>query len=163
MNRETETRSFAAATIAPFVLAFALFAGPAPAADAKAPKQRLFPTPQEAVQALIEAVKTADQEKLSAIYGPEREKLLSGDAVEDVAALRGFGERLEKGAMLEKVDDAKYTLVVGEDRWPSPIPIVKAGRKWRFDTAAGLDEILSRRMGENELSTIMTCRAYVVA
>ena len=163
MNRETETRSFAAATIAPFVLAFALFAGPAPAADAKAPKQRLFPTPQEAVQALIEAVKTADQEKLSAIYGPEREKLLSGDAVEDVAALRGFGERLEKGATLEKVDDAKYTLVVGEDRWPSPIPIVKDGRKWRFDTAAGLDEILSRRIGENELSTIMTCRAYVVA
>ena len=163
MNRETQTRSHAATAIAPFVLACALFAGPASAADAKAPKQRLFATPQEAVQALIQAVKTADQEKLSAIYGPERDKLLSGDAVEDADALKAFGERLGKVATLEKVDDAKYTLVVGEDRWPSPIPIVKDGRKWRFDTAAGLDEILSRRIGQNELSTIMTCRAYVVA
>src|ERR1019366_1290319 len=163
MNRETKTRGRAAAAIAPFVLACILFTGPASVAGATAPKQRLFATPQEAVQALIQAVKTADQEKLSAILGPEREKLLSGDPVEDADALKGFGERLGKGATLEKVDDAKYTLVVGEDRWPSPIPIVKEGRKWRFDTAAGLDEILSRRIGENELSTIMTCRAYVLA
>ena len=163
MNRERETNNGAAAAIALFVLACALFAGPVSAADAKAPKQRLFATPQEAVQELIQAVKTADQEKLSAIFGPEREKLLSGDAVEDANALKGFGERLGKGATLEKVDNAKYTLVVGEDRWPSPIPIVRDGRKWRFDTAAGLDEILSRRIGENELSTIMTCRAHVVA
>ena len=163
MNRERETKNGAAAAIALFVLACALFAGPVSAADAKAPKQRLFAIPQEAVQELIQAVKTADQEKLSAIFGPEREKLLSGDAVEDANALKGFGERLGKGATLEKVDNAKYTLVVGEDRWPSPIPIVKDGRKWRFDTAAGLDEILSRRIGENELSTIMTCRANVVA
>jgi hypothetical protein len=163
VKRETKTRTSTAAAIVPFVLACALFAGPAPAADAKTPKQRLFATPQEAVQALIEAVKTADQEKLTAIYGPEREKLLSGDAVEDAAALKGFGERLGKVATLEKVDDAKYTLVAGEDHWPSPIPIVRDGRKWRFDTAAGLDEILSRRIGHNELSTIMTCRAYVVA
>jgi len=163
MNRERETKNGAAAAIALFVLACALFAGPVSAADAKAPKQRLFATPQEAVQELIQAVKTADQEKLSAIFGPEREKLLSGDAVEDANALKGFGERLGKGATLEKVDNAKYTLVVGEDRWPSPIPIVRDGRKWRFDTAAGLDEILSRRIGENELSTIMTCRANVVA
>ena len=163
MNRERETKNGAAAAIALFVLACALFAGPVSAADAKAPKQRLFAIPQEAVQELIQAVKTADQEKLSAIFGPEREKLLSGDAVEDANALKGFGERLGKGATLEKVDNAKYTLVVGEDRWPSPIPIVRDGRKWRFDTAAGLDEILSRRIGENELSTIMTCRANVVA
>ena len=52
---------------------------------------------------------------------------------------------------------------MGEDHWPSPIPIVKDGRKWRFDTAAGIDEILDRRIGRNELSAIMTCRAYVVA
>ncbi|MFI5182460.1 MAG: DUF2950 family protein, partial [Thermoanaerobaculia bacterium] len=163
MNPESETRRGAASALAPFVLVCALFTLPAPAASAKAPKQRLFATPQEAVQALIEAVKSADQQKLTAIYGPEREKLRSGDAVEDARALKGFGERLEKAATLEKVDDAKYTLLVGEDRWPSPIPIVRDGRKWRFDTAAGLDEILSRRIGQNEFSTIMACRAYVVA
>jgi Protein of unknown function (DUF2950) len=151
------------AAIVPIALAWALLTGPVSAADAKATKQRVFATPQEAMQALVQAVKTADQEKLLAIYGPEREKLLSGDAVQSANALKGFGERLEKGATLEKVDDAKYILLVGEDRWPSPIPIVKDGRKWRFDTAAGLDEILSRRIGQNELSAIMTCRAYVVA
>jgi len=163
MNRRSGTTGGAAAAIVSIVLAWALLTGPASAADAKALKQRLFATPQEAVQALVQAVKTADQEKLFAIYGPEREKLLSGDAVQNANALKGFGEQLEKGAALEKVDDANYTLLVGEDRWPSPIPIVKEGRKWRFDTAAGLDEILSRRIGQNELSAIMTCRAYVVA
>ena len=162
MNRESRIKGGAAAAVA-LVLACTLFAGPASATDAKTPKQRSFATPEEAVQALIEAVKSADQAKMAAIYGPEREKLLTGDAVEDASALKGFGERLAKGAALEKVDDAKYTLVVGEERWPSPIPIVKDGRKWRFDTAAGLEELLSRKIGRNELSAIMTCRAYAVA
>ena len=124
MNRKSGTKRGAAA-IVPIALACALLAGPASAADSKTPKQRLFATPQEAMQALVQAVKTADQEKLFAIYGPEREKLLSGDAVQNANALKGFGEQLEKGAALEKVDDAKYTLLVGEDRTPSPIPIVK--------------------------------------
>jgi hypothetical protein len=52
---------------------------------------------------------------------------------------------------------------VGEDNWPSPIPIVKDGSQWRFDTAAGLEEILNRHIGEDELSAILTCRAYVLA
>ncbi|MBZ5515056.1 MAG: DUF2950 domain-containing protein, partial [Acidobacteriia bacterium] len=59
--------------------------------------------------------------------------------------------------------DAKYTLLVGTDNWPTPIPIVKRGEDWVFDTKAGLEEILNRRIGENELSAINTCRAYVVA
>jgi hypothetical protein len=133
------------------------------AADAKAPKQKLFATPEAAMQALVQAAKNADQKELNAIYGPEHEKLLSGDAVADANALKGFAERLGKAATLEKVNDTRYTLLVGEERWPSPIPIVKQGRKWRFDTAAGLDEILKRRIGQNELSAVMTCRAYVIA
>jgi hypothetical protein len=148
---------------ASFLLACGLSTGSASAAAGKVPKQRLFTTPEAAVQALVQAAKSADQKELSAIFGPEREKLLSGDPVEDANALKGFAERLGESATLEKVDDAKYTLLVGEEHWPSPIPIVKEGRKWRFDTAVGLDEILNRRIGENELSAIMTCRAYVVA
>jgi hypothetical protein len=163
MKSGTRTRSSASSAVAPLVLAFFLSAGAASAAETKPPKQRLFATPEEAVQTLVAAVKSADQEKLSAIYGPEREKLLSGDTVEDAHALKNFGERLEKGATLEKVSDGKYTLIVGEERWPSPIPIVRDGRKWRFDTAAGLDEILNGKIGQNELSAIMTCRAYAVA
>ena len=151
------------AALASLLAAWALTTGPASAAGAKAPKQRLFATPEAAVQALVQAAKTADLKQIAAIYGPERDQLLTGDAVEDANALKHFGANLEKSATLEKVDDAKYTLLVGEDHWPSPIPIVKDGRKWRFDTAAGIDEILDRRIGRNELSAIMTCRAYVVA
>ncbi|HVO50733.1 MAG TPA: DUF2950 domain-containing protein [Thermoanaerobaculia bacterium] len=163
MNHENRIPGGATAALAPLVLACALCASALSAADAKAPKQKSFATPQDAVQALIEAVKSADQEKMAAIYGPEREKLLTGDAVADATALKGFGERLAKGAALEKVGDAKYVLVVGEERWQSPIPIVRDGRKWRFDTAAGLDELLNRKIGRNELSAVMTCRAYAVA
>ncbi len=115
------------------------------------------------MQALATAAKAADQKEMAAILGPDREKLLSGDPVADANALKRFAENLEKSATLEKVNDSKYTLLVGEEHWPLPIPIVKDGAAWRFDTAAGLNEILNRRIGQNELSAIMTCRAYVLA
>jgi len=133
------------------------------AAPRKAPKQKLFATPEAALQALVKAVKATDRRELTAIYGPDQEKLMSGDPVEDANALKEFADDLDESATLEKVNDSTYTLIVGREHWPSPIPIVKDGRKWRFDTAAGLEEILNRRIGENELSAIITCRAYVVA
>jgi hypothetical protein len=138
-------------------------AGSASGASDTSAKQRVFTTPEEALRVLAEAVKADDQDELTAIFGPDREKLLSGDPVEDRKALEHFGASLDKAAKLEKVDDSKFTLLVGEKSWPFPIPIVKEGNGWRFDTAAGLDEILNRRIGRNELSAIMTCRAYVVA
>jgi hypothetical protein len=133
------------------------------AAPRKAPKQKLFVTPEAAMQALVMAVKATDHRELAAIYGPDQEKLMSGDPVEDANALKEFAADLDESATLEKVNDSTYTLIVGKEHWPSPIPIVKVGRKWRFDTAAGFEEISNRRIGENELSAIITCRAYVVA
>ncbi|HNX48909.1 MAG TPA: DUF2950 domain-containing protein [Thermoanaerobaculaceae bacterium] len=153
----------ATTTLTSVLLACWLLTGPATAASVKTPKQRLFATPEAAVQALVEATKAADQNEMSAIYGPERDRLLSGDAVLDANSLKRFAEHLGTAAILNKVDDTRYTLLVGENHWPSPIPIVKEGRKWRFDTAAGLDEILNRKIGQNELSAIMACRAYVLA
>ncbi|MGD1149451.1 MAG: DUF2950 domain-containing protein [Thermoanaerobaculaceae bacterium] len=133
------------------------------AAPGKTPKQKQFATPEAALQALVLAVKATDQRELTAIYGPEREKLMSGDPVADANALKEFAADLDKSATLEKVNDSKYIVVVGEEQWPSPIPIVKNGKKWRFDTAAGFEEISNRMIGENELSAIATCRAYAVA
>ncbi|MBZ5590485.1 MAG: DUF2950 domain-containing protein, partial [Acidobacteriia bacterium] len=133
------------------------------AAPRKAPKQKQFATPEAALQALLTAVKATDERELTAIYGPEREKLMSGDPVADANALKRFGAHLEESATLEKVNDSKYIVLVGEDHWPSPIPIVKEGRKWHFDSTVGFEEISDRRIGENELSAIATCRAYVVA
>jgi hypothetical protein len=138
-------------------------AGSVPGAPDTSAKQRVFNTPEEALRVLAEAVKAGDQDELTAIFGPEREKLVSGDPVEDRKALAHFGASLDKAAKLEKVDDSKFTLLVGEKLWPFPIPIVKENDGWRFDTTAGLDEILNRRIGRNELSAIMTCRAYAVA
>jgi hypothetical protein len=126
-------------------------------------QQTLFPTTDDAVKALVSAAEAKDQAALTAVLGPDREKLLSGDPVEDAAALSRFAASLRKSVKLERVNDSKFTLVIGEDQFPFPIPLVKEGDQWRFDTAAGLDEVLSRRIGQNELSAIMTCRAYVVA
>lgn len=128
-----------------------------------AAQQTRFSTPEEAMQALGNAAKARDQAALTAIFGPEREKLLSGDAVEDARGLARFASNFEKLAQLEKVNENKEIMLVGEDHWPLPIPIVKRDDKWLFDTPAGMEEILNRKIGENELSAIMTCRAYVLA
>jgi hypothetical protein len=125
--------------------------------------QSRFATPEEAVQALKEAAKAKDQTALTAIFGPDRAKLLTGDAVEDNSALEHFAAHLAESYKLEKATDTKVTLLVGAENWPSPIPLVKDENQWRFDTAAGLEEILNRHIGEDELSAIMTCRAYVLA
>jgi hypothetical protein len=141
-----------------------LFAAPTLAAQkAAAVNQSRFATPEEAVDALAHAAETKDQAALTAIFGPDRAKLQTGDPVEDNNALERFAANLAKSHRLEKVGDSKCTLLVGEDNWPSPIPIVKDGSQWRFDTAAGLEEILNRHIGDDELSAIMTCRAYVLA
>jgi hypothetical protein len=133
------------------------------AQKAAAPGQTRFATPEEAVEALAHAAQTKDQTALTAIFGPDRARLVTGDPVEDNKALERFAANLEKARKLEKVSDTKFTLLVGDDHWPSPIPIVKDGNQWRFDTAAGLEEILNRHIGEDELSAVLTCRAYVLA
>lgn len=143
-------------------LALLLFA-PAQAEKPTNAAQSRFATPEDAVQALKNAAKAKDQAALTAIFGPDRAKLLTGDAVADNNALERFAAHLEESYQLEKVSDTKVTLLVGAGKWPSPIPIVNDGNQWRFDTAAGLEEILNRRIGEDELSAIMTCRAYVLA
>lgn len=129
----------------------------------EAPKQLLFASPEEAVKALVSAAEAKDQAAMMAIFGPEREKLLTDDPVADNNSLARFGANLAKASQLEKASDVKFTLLVGEDKFPFPIPLVQEAGKWRFDTAAGLEEILNRKIGRNELSAIMMCRAYVVA
>jgi hypothetical protein len=144
-------------------LAMLLTAPTLAAQKASASSQTRFATPEGAVEALAHAARAKDQTALAAIFGPDRAKLLTGDPVEDNSALDRFAANLEKSHKIEKASDTKFTLLVGADNWPSPIPIVKDGNEWRFDTAAGLEEILNRHIGEDELSAILTCRAYVLA
>jgi len=134
----------------------------APAKPAAAP-QRTFATPQDAKDALVDAAAAKDQKALDAIFGSDYEKLRTGDPTEDAQHLERFAAHIQEACTLEKVSEEKYTLFIGKHHFPFPIPIVKDGDKWRFDSAAGVEEILNRRIGEDELSAIMVCRVYALA
>jgi hypothetical protein len=126
-------------------------------------QQATYSSPDDALQALVSAAKDKDHSALSKIFGPDYNQLLSGDPVEDDKDLSDFASAAGESAKLQKDSDTKYTVVVGSDNWPTPIPIVQKDGKWMFDTKAGLNEVLNRRIGENELSAIQTCRAYALA
>jgi hypothetical protein len=131
------------------------------AADAK---QETFQTPEQAVDALVSANRSNNQDELLKILGPQSEKLISsGDPVADKEAREKFLDSYDTAHKLESVDDNKELLIVGDKEWPLPIPLVRHDGKWRFDTAAGEQEILDRRIGRNELDVIEVCRAYVDA
>ena len=128
------------------------------------PKQAYFSTPEEAKQAVVDAAATRDSAAFAKIFGPEASgPAVPGDEAEDKQELEEFAASVQRSVKLEKVNDTKFTLTIGEHNWLFPIPIVKEGAQWRFDTPAGMEEILNRRIGENELSTILSCRAYVLA
>jgi Protein of unknown function (DUF2950) len=125
--------------------------------------QEKFITPDAAVTALVDAAKTQDKSAVLAVLGPKgREVINSGDTVADRVARDKFIAAFDaKHALTEDGDEA--TLVVGKDDWPFPIPLVKHNDRWSFNTAAGVDEILRRRIGRNELSAIQVCLGYVQA
>ena len=126
-------------------------------------KQRTFASPEEAVEALVTALRSNDVNALEAIFGPgSRTLFISGDPVEDQSGRERFLKFYDEKNRLEETAD-KVFLSVGDDDWPLPIPIVKRDALWRFDAKEGMDEILARRIGRNELSVIQVCLAYVDA
>jgi hypothetical protein len=144
------------------LLAAAGTAGAAPAPVAA--KEKLFATPEAAVQDLVTAVKEGDRQTVMAIFGPQaRSVIFSGDAVADHEAGERFVQSYEEAHSLEKAGDAKVVLNTGKDAWPFPVPIVRDGGGWRFDTAAGKEEILNRRIGRNETYVVQAALAYVDA
>jgi hypothetical protein len=133
------------------------------AATAKA-QPKTFASPEEAAKALVDALKTGDKAQLSVLFGPGSESLISsGDDVEDKATRERFLKNYEEKNSLEKKGDDEVLLQVGKDDWPLPIPIRKKGSAWAFDTKAGKEEFLNRRIGRNELNVIDVLEAYVVA
>ena len=135
---------------------------PLPQAEAQAPALR-FATPDAAAQALIEAAATEGPEALLAVLGPDLADLVSGDPVADAADRRWFVENARLSAQIEDETADSAWLVIGPEDWPFPIPLFKDEQGWYFDTAAGADEILNRRIGRNELFTLATLRAIVEA
>ncbi len=131
-------------------------------APATKPAQQVFPTPQAAVDALLDACKNNDSAALVRMlgerYGAQIAKI---DDAEERQHRRDFYEKAQELLKIEKDGDAKVVLVVGRESWPVPIPLVKEAAGWRFDTDAGIDEMMARRIGENELSVIDVCHEYV--
>jgi DUF2950 family protein len=133
------------------------------AATAQAPRHRTFATPEAGVKALIDATRTGNLDELLMIFGPDGQDLIASS---DPATTRANREVFTV-AVTEQwrlVDEGKAkTLVIGYEEWPFPVPLVKVAGGWRFDTAAGREEVLARRIGRNELAAIETCLAYVTA
>ncbi|MBL8877387.1 MAG: DUF2950 domain-containing protein [Phycisphaerae bacterium] len=119
-----------------------------------------FATPDDAVNAAVTALRTDNQAELTRIFGPDAEEALaSGDPVADQNNRALFLQKFdEKHALIEGAEGSKI-LEVGTSEWPMPIPLVRSGNGWRFDLAAGKDEMLSRRIGRNELDAIQTLLA----
>lgn len=129
-----------------------------------APGQPLFDTDQDAMNAMLKAVKDQDHDQVHRLLGPAWKELVSGDKVEDANAFKEFAQRASERTRLQKQDDSTSIIYVGSDDWPLPIPLTKTPEgKWFFDTEAGKTEILARRIGENELDAIEVCRDYVAA
>jgi len=133
----------------------------APAATVKT-----FDTPQQAAAALIAAADNFDVPALERLFGPSTKTvLLSDEPAQDRQRAAEFVEkaREKEGISIDPKNRARAILLVGNDNWPFPIPLVKRGAKWSFDTAAGRHEILLRRIGADELDAIAISRGYVEA
>ena len=139
-------------------------AAPAPQAATKAPQQTTFATAEDAVAALVAAVRAVDGKALVTVVGPSSKSWISsGDAVSDRADWKRFLELYDVKHAIVPEGDARATLTVGDDPWPFPAPLVKKSGRWHFDAEAGRDEVLNRRIGHNELDTIQTLLAIVDA
>jgi hypothetical protein len=135
------------------------------ACKSKKPELTGYATPDDAANALITAAKAGDQNALLAIFGPESKDLLySGDPVEDKNVAKAFVSRYDVMHRWRRMEDGSQTLIVGADNFPFPIPLKKnSGGRWFFDTAAGKEEVLNRRVGRNELAVIDLCGGVVGA
>ena len=187
----TSARSMAARRIAVTVFALGLFCAPvtfsqtastpkpaAPPAAKPTPAAKpapaavppvgatAFPTAQAAASALIQAATTFDEPALVAIFGPDGKDLVSTeDPVRDKSYALAFAALAQEGhaVVVNPSNPSRATLQVGREQWPLPVPLVRIAGKWYFDSKAGRDEILFRRVGANELDTIEVVRGFVEA
>jgi hypothetical protein len=126
--------------------------------------QRAFSSPDEASQAFVVAAQTNDEKAMLEILGPDASQVVSsGDPTEDAEGRANFARKYKEMHRFLKEPDASVTLYIGAENWPTPIPLVLKGNLWFFDTEAGKREILYRRIGRNELSTIRVCQELVAA
>jgi hypothetical protein len=142
-------------------------AGSATPAKTAAPAgARAFNTPEEAVDAVVKASADFDVNELLSIFGPEgKDVVASSDTVQDKERAQEFAKEAaeKKSIEISKSNPTRATLIVGNEDWPFPVPLMKVSGKWYFDAKTGRRQILFRRIGANELDAITVCRGYVDA
>ena len=126
--------------------------------------QHDFGSPEEAAQALVTAAKAEDTHALLEVLGADAQPVIeSGDPVRDRHARERFLQAYQAAHSFESGAEGTTQLQVGADKWPFPFPLRQQGARWRFDSSAGAEEIINRRVGENELDAIQACLAFVDA
>ena len=161
MSRHARTRGRASAGL---VCAAALVATLACQVASPVPDQRTFASPEDAAKALIQVAKDGKLEELMKLLGPDAQRLVdSSDSKTARQNREVFVVAAQEGWRLTDNGANGRVLVVGYESWPFPIPLVADAGRWRFDTAAGVEEVLARRIGRNELAAIRASRTYVYA
>ena len=151
-------------SIAPAILSLVVLLTLSPVANSQETGEKTFASPQDAAKALYEAAKADDVQSLLAVLGPSSESVIhSGDAVQDNKTREDFVSRYDQMNRIGKQSDGSRILYLGADNWPFPIPLKEKAGKWYFDSAAGKQEILFRRIGRNELAAIRVLNALVDA
>ena len=131
---------------------------------AQQPGQKTFSSAEHASNALVTAAQNNDEKAMLDILGPDGKQIVSsGDETEDANSRANFVQRYREMHRLVKEPDGTTVLYIGAHNWPTPIPLVNKGNSWYFDTEVGKREILYRRIGRNEISTIRVCQELVAA
>jgi len=162
----------AGACLLPALVAPHLFAQPTAVSKPSTPKgispspARTFVTPEQAADALVDAAEKFDVDALTLIFGPDGNDIVfSGEVAQDRKTAAGFARqaRLKKSISMDSKTGTRAFLLMGEEDWPFPVPLVKRSGYWYFDSNAGKQELVYRRIGADELDAIEICRGYVEA
>src|SRR5215831_9785023 len=166
-NSNSQRRTLQSLFTVALLCLFAVFVASAGAQTkaVAAPQGKAFATPQAAADALIGATENYDATQLLAILGPDGSDIVqTGEPARDKELANAFAAQARtKMRIDENKTKTQAKLIVGDEDWPFPVPIVKVGTQWFFDTKAGKRELLYRRVGKNELDAIEVCRGYVEA
>jgi hypothetical protein len=154
---------FASTVLVLFLLGLLLVAGLAKSSFARDAQPKMFASPGDATNALFEAAKKEDEQALEAILGAGKEVTSSRDEVEDKLEREQFCQRYQEMHRLVRETDGTTVLYIGAENWPFPIPLVSKNGEWYFDSDRGKQEILFRRIGENEATAIQVCEEFAKA
>lgn len=154
---------FASTALVLFLLGLLLLVGFARSSFAQDAQPKTFASPGEATKALLEATQKQDEQALEAILGAGKEVTSSSDEVEDKLEREQFTTKYQEMHRLVREPDGSTVLYIGAENWPFPVPLVSKSGKWYFDPDRGKQEILFRRIGENEATAIEVCEEFVMA